>query len=717
MSAAREEPVAYRDSYEHFDEELGKLDLVIGLRVAALRSRPSAEAEETVSRHLHVSHREVDLLLAPAAEAGSVAAEEEALEARTNRIARRVSASAEQGVDLTLPRLARLFALSPFELGAVVICLAPELDRKYDRLYAYLQDDVTRKKPSVDLVLELLCPSRFERWRVRALFADHAPLLRAGILETTGDPQSPSGSSDLARFLKLDGRILSFLLENPGLEGRLVGMVELHERPQPLAGVAVDDQTKTRLLNLARNVFAGERDEPGRLTLHLHGPRGVGKRELAMGLCAELGCALLILDAELLPADPREAAVLLRLALREGLLQQAAVLVDRADALATGDEAAARCKLLAGAIAEYGWLTLLAGEKPQPLRELFRGTGFQAVGLPMPAVNLRERIWREALAELDCEDGAGWPAQLAARFRLTPGQVRDACREVDNRRHMSAPPRPPGLDDLHAACRGQSNPRLSELAIKIEPRYGWDDIVLPAPALAHLGEICHQVRQRHRVFGDWGFDRKLSHGKGLSALFSGAPGTGKTMAAEVLAHELGLDLYKIDLSGVVSKYIGETEKNLARIFAEAESSNAILFFDEADALFGRRTEVRDAHDRYANIETSYLLQRIEEYEGVAILATNLLQNIDDAFLRRIRFIVELPFPDRERRREIWRNLFPRQAPVSDAVDYELLAERFRLAGGNIRNIVLNAAFLAAQNGGVIEMGHILRGARREYEKI
>ena len=231
------------------------------------------------------------------------------------------------------------------------------------------------------------------------------------------------------------------------------------------------------------------------------------------------------------------------------------------------------------------------------------------------------------------------------------------------------------------------------------------------------GRCGNQVRHRHRVFGDWGFDRKLAHGKGLSALFSGPPGTGKTLAAEVLAHELGLELYKIDLSGVVSKYIGETEKNLARVFREAEASNAILFFDEADALFGKRTEVRDAHDRYANVETSYLLQKMEEYDGITILATNFQQNVDDAFLRRIRFVVELPFPDRERRREIWRHLFPPQTPLSPGIDYGFLAEHFRIAGGNIRNVVLNAAFIAAQDGGVVRMEHICQGARREYEKI
>jgi SpoVK/Ycf46/Vps4 family AAA+-type ATPase len=255
------------------------------------------------------------------------------------------------------------------------------------------------------------------------------------------------------------------------------------------------------------------------------------------------------------------------------------------------------------------------------------------------------------------------------------------------------------------------------MAVKIEPRHGWEDIVLPEYKLTQLKEICSQARHRYRVFGEWGFDRKLSHGKGLSALFSGPPGTGKTMAAEVIAHDLQMDLYKVDLSSVVSKYIGETEKNLSRIFHEAETGNAILFFDEADALFGKRTEVSDAHDRYANIEISYLLQKMEEYEGIVILATNLRENMDEAFTRRIRFIIEFPFPDEASRLRIWQTHFPKEAPVSEEIDYEYLSRQFKIAGGNIKNIVLNSAFLAAGDGSVIRMEHILRGTQREFEKM
>jgi SpoVK/Ycf46/Vps4 family AAA+-type ATPase len=255
------------------------------------------------------------------------------------------------------------------------------------------------------------------------------------------------------------------------------------------------------------------------------------------------------------------------------------------------------------------------------------------------------------------------------------------------------------------------------MAQKIKPKYSLDDIVLPTDPQTQLREICNQTKYRHIVHREWGFDRKLSLGKGLNVMFYGPPGTGKTMAAEAIAHELQLDLYKIDLSQVVSKYIGDTEKNLNRIFTAATNANAILFFDEADALIGKRSEVKDAHDRYANIEIAYLLQKMEEYEGVTILTTNLRQNLDEAFTRRIRFIVEFPFPEEEHRLQIWRGIWPKEIPLSADVDLKLMAQKFKLAGGHIRNIALTAAFLAAAQNEYVDMKHLLQATKREFQKM
>jgi SpoVK/Ycf46/Vps4 family AAA+-type ATPase len=301
---------------------------------------------------------------------------------------------------------------------------------------------------------------------------------------------------------------------------------------------------------------------------------------------------------------------------------------------------------------------------------------------------------------------------LAGRFRLTPAQIAEAATAAIH----DFPPSSP-LQALFTAARAQSGRDLAHLARKITPHYTWADIVLPDDTLAQLREMCQRVTQRQRVLGEWGFDQKLSLGKGVSALFAGPSGTGKTMAAEIIGNELGLDLYKIDLSGVVSKYIGETEKNLDRIFRAAEHANAILFFDEADALFGKRSEVRDSHDRYANIEISYLLQKMEEYDGLAILATNLRQNLDDSFIRRLAFTVHFPFPDETSRARIWRGIWPQQTPLAEQLELDSLARQFKLSGGNIKNVALAAAFLAAAEGGQVTMAHLSQAVRREYQKL
>jgi SpoVK/Ycf46/Vps4 family AAA+-type ATPase len=358
--------------------------------------------------------------------------------------------------------------------------------------------------------------------------------------------------------------------------------------------------------------------------------------------------------------------------------------------------------------------------------------GVLVVPFALPDFARRRNAWEEGLAAYG---GALAPDELdvlAGRVRLGLGHIAQALATASSGARWRAagegalrlagdspdPTDPaPAIDEIFAAARAQTGHDLLALARKIEPVYGWDDIVLPDESLAQLREICQRVAFRQRVLGEWGFERKLSQGKGISALFAGPPGTGKTMAAEVMARALGLDLYKIDLAAVISKYIGETEKNLERIFSAATDANAILFFDEADALFGKRSEVHDSHDRYANIEIAYLLQRMEQYDGLAILATNVRQHMDEAFTRRLQFVVEFPYPDEMYRRQIWQVCFPPEAPRDPTLDFDHLARKFRLSGGNIKNIVLGAAFLAASETAPISMGHLIQATRREYQKM
>jgi SpoVK/Ycf46/Vps4 family AAA+-type ATPase len=350
----------------------------------------------------------------------------------------------------------------------------------------------------------------------------------------------------------------------------------------------------------------------------------------------------------------------------------------------------------------------------------------------VPDVAARGACWRASLSAYGFEAHDADLDLLARRFRVTPGQIADAvsiataaarwraASKADANAEADAPllsMAAPTLAELLAATRAQSTQALAALAEKVTPVATWDDIVLPDDARAQLRELCQRVDVRDRVLSECGFGRKLSRGLGVSALFVGPSGTGKTMAAEVVAAELGLDLYRIDLAMLVSKYIGETEKNLDRVFTAAEQANAILFFDEADALFGKRSEVRDSHDRYANLEVSYLLQKMEEYDGLAILATNLRQNVDEAFVRRLAFTVAFPFPDAEDRLRIWRGIWPPALSIAPTVRLHALAERFALSGGNIKNVALAAAFLAAGDGGMVEPRHLAQAVRREYQKM
>ncbi|MCB8986621.1 MAG: ATP-binding protein [Ardenticatenaceae bacterium] len=346
--------------------------------------------------------------------------------------------------------------------------------------------------------------------------------------------------------------------------------------------------------------------------------------------------------------------------------------------------------------------------------EAWPNVPFLLCELPLPEAGEREQLWRAAL------NGSGVAGETAVtavahKFRLSPGQIADAARHTITL--AAAAQRPITPADLHAAARARSNQALRDLAQKLDPKYHWDDIVLPRHVLRQLRDVYHAVKYRHVVYGQWGFDDRLALGKGLNVLFSGPSGAGKTMAADILAHELGLDIYKIDLSTVVSKYIGETEKNLGRIFSAAQASNAILFFDEADALFGKRSEVKDARDRYANIEVAYLLQKMEEYDGITILATNLSGNMDDAFARRLHHTIDFPFPDKELREAIWRRIFPAATPLADDVDFLFLARQFELSGGNIRNVALAAAFLAAEQETAVSMPLLILGVARELQKM
>jgi ATP-dependent 26S proteasome regulatory subunit len=407
-------------------------------------------------------------------------------------------------------------------------------------------------------------------------------------------------------------------------------------------------------------------------------------------------------DVNSLPAGPQELDSFVRLWLREAALSGGALLVE-CDELDPADGAHA---IAARRVMEQVHAALIVSSRERRPDEWRPLVTFE-VGPPRS--DEQAAIWRESLAEAPCLDGE--ITALASQFSLGVPAIRALCAQALDPDKSTA-----DLSSrLWAGCRSQARPRMEVLARRIEPSATWDDLVLPQPQLRTLREVAVHVRRRAKVYEQWGFAARYTRGLGISLLAAGPSGTGKTMAAEVLANELRLDLYHIDLSQVVSKYIGETEKNLSRLFDAAEGGAAILLFDEADALFGKRSEVKDSHDRYANIEISYLLQRMEAYRGLAILTTNMKDALDAAFLRRIRFVVQFPFPDAAQRAEIWRRVFPPATPA-EGLDVDRLA-RLNVSGGNIRNIAMNAAFLAAEAGQPVRMPHLAAAARGEFTKL
>ena len=708
---------SYRTNWEFLSDQLKWLDILIQIQLMKQQSARPVGVFDNL-KGLVISEEEVQGLLqeqpAPVDESEIRVLRNELALLESEIKAKRTAAQVRQ-IYLALPHLTRIFNLTAFEEQCLLICLAPELDRKYERLYAYLQDDVTRKKPCPDLILSLLFDSMEEKVTARQAFSPQTPLMRF-LLGFSDNPEETVPM--ISRSLKLDDRIINFILGYHDIDERLQDMARFVTPTDISAQQLVMPEDSEWLIQIARKSMGGK-PEPSanRVVFYFYGPYGAGKKSLAGLIGHFLGIPLIFADIQKITSTGSSFKESIQLLAREVILHQAGLVVENFQVLLDDRDKKIEISQFFSIIPALSPLTFVMSDRLWKPGDLIRRFTYIEKEFSIPPELLRKQYWekmsqRHSVAqEVDFDE-------LAAKFRFTPGQIRDGLLNAE---HLSLQHhnRKSQIDmtDLYTACHNQSNQNLGALSRKLRPKYTWDDIILPPDQLQQLQELCNQVKYRQVVFGDWGFDRKLALGKGLNALFSGPPGTGKTMAAEVIANVLHLEIYKIDLSQVVSKYIGETEKNLEKIFGEAETSNAILFFDEADALFGKRSEVKDAHDRYANIEIGYLLQRMEEYQGIVILATNLNKNVDEAFLRRMQFVIEFPFPDVEQREAMWRKIFPADAPKAQDLDYQFLANKLKIAGGNIKNIALAAAFYAAHQTGVIDMKHILLATRREYQKI
>ena len=711
----------FLSSLDHVLAELKRIELKLHFQVMRLRQEGSPVGEDRF-RGLYISEKEIDTIAgtlslcqresSPCQNNSDLTTLTELINRLEADVATKKQESLRRGLVLRLQELDRLFHLSAFDIDVLLVSILPELDLKYQRLYAYLQDDVTKKGPTVDLVLRLLGESFEDRLTAREAFSPEAPLIKYNLLCLHDEP-IPRTAPLLSRSFQSDERITSYLLGSDQVDARLLPFAHLVNPNLKLHDIILHDDTTHRLDKLV--VHFKDRG----IICNLHGTYGVGRQATAEAVCSELGLPILIVDVNRMVAADIPFEPLVRLIFREGRLQNAALYFNGYDLL-LGDEKEIKpsYESIMAELESYPQWVFLSGENEWQPKGMLHDKPFIDIELPIPAYRERTELWeRQRSGESALAVDINF-ADLAGKFRLSGGQIRDVIAVARGLAQWRDPENALiTAQDLYAACRKQFRRTLSTLAHKIQPKYGWDDIILPKDQMEQLHEICSYIKYYHTVYGDWGFDRKLSTGKGLNVLFAGPSCTGKTMAAEIMANELGLDLYKIDLSAIVSKYIGETEKNLDRIFREAQTSNAILFFDEADALFGKRSEVRDSHDRYANIEMAYLLQKMDEYEGMVILATNLRKNMDEAFTRRMHFAVEFPFPEESDRYRIWQNVFPQEAPLATRIDLPFLARQFKITGGNIKNIALSAAFLAAQDGGVISMENIIWATKREFQKL
>jgi AAA+ superfamily predicted ATPase len=603
--------------------------------------------------------------------------------------------------------------LTAFDQAVTMLALAPEVDLRYERLYAYLHDDLTRRRPTVSLALDILCPTAQTKVEWRSRFASASPLMAAGLLDLAPDPNRV-GSSWLDQTLQLDEQAVAYLLGDPGLGGRLAQFCEVLE-PVPISRIELQDVEA--LASLAAEAYR----DSSPLAICFHGPRGIHQRESAKSIASAAGAPIVMADIAAGVATPDSFRPAIAALFRYAALRDAFLFIEGVDALLVEGQAAQLATFQRALAGHSGVLVLNA---TRPWVGGVGGRGILNVPFTFPDFAARRAAWHVQLRRTGLPADAATVDKLSAGFVLSHDQIAEAAAEsVVRLRWIAAshPDQQPGSQshqsELLSAARAQAGHDLATLARKVELVYRWQDLVVPDEVEKQLREISVRASLRYRVLEEWGFGRKLAQAKGVSVLFTGPSGAGKTMAAEVIASDLMLDLYKIDLSRVVSQYIGVTEKNLEQIFSAAERSNAILFFDEADALFGKRSEVHDAHDRYANIEVSYLLQRMEQYEGIAILATNLRGNLDEAFVRRIAYTVRFSLPGEAERLKIWEKIWPSQDLLEPGVDLPGLAKTFRLSGGNIRNVALSASFFAAARGGRITTDDILRAVQREYEKV
>lgn len=613
------------------------------------------------------------------------------------------------GIAIPLEFLFQAFGLTEAGKFCILMALSIEYDKTMGRLFGLLQDNYKEIFPTLDLCMKIYSAYEEERFQYRTELLIHKNGFQLLLQESLENSRTP---------IKVHKRVLCFLDNFEESDQELEGICNLLlEEYQP----EYSPERKEQLKLLAQAAWRKET----RNVCYVHGPQGAGRCRLVRQVTASAKKPLLIIDTKLLYYEKENIDSLLRSILRELIIRNAVPCCIHGEILVAGEEDSEATKtqkqLFTGKLIRnlivQGSCLFITSLKKWEGNWFWNETAKTDWEIPFPSMKEQITLWTRLLKKSE-EQGLlsedVWPQKLGVRFSLTIGQMIEALKRTEdwckarNKKKIDK-------EILYKFCRQQIVMDLGNHVVKVETHYQWEDLVLPHRQKEALKSACNQVEFSHQIYDTWSFGKKIAYGRGVSMLFYGPPGTGKTMGAQVMANQLSMELYKVDLSSIMSKYIGETEKNLGKIFEQIKKSRSILFFDEADALFGKRTEVKDSHDRYANAETAYLLQRMEEYQGIVIMATNYIQNFDEAFKRRIKFMIEFPFPLASYRKNLWQTVFPEEAPVGE-LDYEYLAEQFELSGSSIRNIGTAAAFLAAGAGEKIGMKQVLIALREELIK-
>lgn len=597
--------------------------------------------------------------------------------------------SADAGVWLPLEKLCSMFNLNIAEKIFILMAVSVEISAKYSKIYGYFNDNISKTRPSFSLAFDIMGMDDDGRNKVRSSLLEDSSFRK--YICTMSKQDEPL----LMREICIDERIINYVMDARNDAGLLV----YDGQGANVIGCGVWEKLLKTYDICSKTKGA----------IYLYGDKGSGKKENFKKFLISQKISAVLVDMKLMTLNTDEFEINLRRAIREVILNDGVLAVDNyQEILNCENHNAAFCEKIF--IEETSAL-----DRPTFVfsTEKYRGnyaSSLIQIKLDRPDYEDRVRLWKHYSKSLNA--GILNTEQLASKFLFTPAQIKNAVASYAAESHMDT-----GKYTIYEACFDNINHDLYKRASKVNAEYTWENLILPDEQKSLLQDACNQVENKYRVYEEWGFNDTVAYGKGVTVVFSGPPGTGKTMAAQVMANRLNLELFKVDLSQIVSKYVGETEKNLSDIFTEAKISNAILFFDEADALFGKRSDVKSSNDKYSNLETSYLLQKIEEYEGISVLATNYLKNIDEAFIRRMKYIINFPFPDVDSRKQIWQVTMPDKAPVGRDIDYDFLAETFEISGGNIKNILVYAAFKAAADSPRITMSHILKAAQYEMQKI